>query len=67
MYRGFVILFVREPTMPLHNTDHGGSFFYSNGGRDIDSMEPNQLKAPKTYEEQLSIYIRTLPLLIIKS
>lgn len=32
-----------------------GHFFYTNGGKDMDSMEPNQLKVPKTYEEQVSI------------
>ncbi len=32
-----------------------GHFFYTNGGKDMDSKEPNQLKVPKTYEEQVSI------------
>ena len=32
-----------------------GHFFYTNGGKDMDSREPNQLKVPKTYEEQVSI------------
>lgn len=49
------ILNPTEPTTPLNNADHGGSFYFKGKIKLNPDKEQFQVKPPKTYKEQLDI------------